>query len=71
MSMLQRLWSVPSAHDAEATANLLSQLGVMKVACLTDNTAWALVQPGHLRALTVSSFPNSQLRLDKIDPLSI
>ena len=55
MSMLQRLWSLSSDTDAEATANLLNQLGVMKVACLTDSTAWALVQPGHLKALHVSS----------------
>ena len=55
MSMLQRLWAVATPDDAEATANLMSQLGVMKVACLADNTAWALVQPGHLKALHVTA----------------
>ena len=55
MSMLRRLWGLGSDTDAEATANLLNQLGVMKVACLTDSTAWALVQPGHLKALHVSA----------------
>lgn len=57
MSMLRRLWSLKSNADAEATANLLAQLGVMKVACLADSTAWALVQPSHLKALQVSRSP--------------
>ena len=61
MSMLRRLWSLGSDADAEATANLLNQLGVMKVACLTDSTAWALVQPGHLKALHVSRDCNSNV----------
>lgn len=53
MSMLRRLWGLNSDADAEATGNLLNQLGVLKIACLTDNSAWALVQPGHLKALHV------------------
>lgn len=54
MSMLRRLWTLKTSADAEATANLLAQLGIMKVACLADNSAWALVQPTHLKALHVS-----------------
>jgi len=58
MSMLRRLWGLASDSDAEATANLLNHLGVMKVACLTDNTAWALVHPSHRKALQVHRFWN-------------
>ena len=37
--------------DAEATAVLLEERGVMRVACLADGTAWALVDPALLQRL--------------------
>ncbi|KAK9810336.1 hypothetical protein WJX72_008917 [[Myrmecia] bisecta] len=51
MSMLMRLWSPGSETDAEATANMMEDRSIMRVACLYDGSAWALVQAEHLKLL--------------------
>ena len=43
--------------DAEATAVMLEERGVMRVACLADGTAWALVDPAQLQKLQVQLHP--------------
>ena len=53
MTMLVKLWRVSGEQDAEATANLMEQGGIMRVACLYDGSAWALVDSGHLKHLQV------------------
>jgi len=45
------LWGLDDDMDAEATAVLLEERGVMRVACLADGTAWALVDPALLQRL--------------------
>ena len=45
------LWGLDNDMDAEATAVLLEERGVMRVACLADGTAWALVDPALLQRL--------------------
>lgn len=54
MSMLRHLWKVTDNTVAEKLAKFFTSVGVMKMATLSDNTIWALVQPGHLKALHVS-----------------
>ena len=54
MTMLRKLWRVSGEHEAEGCANLLQQLGIMRVAFLYDSSAWALVDTAHLRHLQVS-----------------
>lgn len=55
MTMLSKLWQLPGQGEAETLANLLQQLGIMRVAFLYDGSAWALVDTGHLKHLQVSS----------------
>jgi hypothetical protein len=45
------LWDLDNDMDAEATAVLLEERGVMRVAGLADGTAWALVDPALLQRL--------------------
>ena len=54
MTMLSKLWQLSGEQEAEQCANLLQQLGVMRVAFLYDSSAWALVDIGHLKHLQVS-----------------
>eukprot|EP00891_Asterochloris_glomerata_P002441 jgi/Astpho2/2441/Aster-05689 len=56
MTMLVKLWRVSGEQDAEATANLMEQGGIMRVACLYDGSAWALVDSGHLKHLQGASW---------------
>ena len=44
-------------QDAEASATMLEERGLMRVACLADGSAWALVQPEHLARLQASAPP--------------
>lgn len=53
MTMLSKLWHLPGEGDAEASANLLQHLGIMRVAFLYDGSAWALVDNNHLKHLQV------------------
>lgn len=55
MTMLSKLWQLPGQGEAETAANLLQQLGIMRVAFLYDGSAWALVDTGHLKHLQVGS----------------
>lgn len=55
MLRVQRhLWGLQDLQDAEASAMILEERGLMRVACLADGSAWALVQPEHLARLQVS-----------------
>lgn len=54
MTMLSKLWQLPGQGEAEESANLLQQLGIMRVAFLYDGSAWALVDTGHLKHLQVT-----------------
>jgi len=45
------LWGVANVVDAEASAVMLQERGSMRVACLADGSAWALVQPEQLACL--------------------
>lgn len=54
MSTLRHLWGLDDASDAEATATMLQARGLMRVACLADGSAWALVQPSVLDRLQAS-----------------
>ena len=54
MTMLSKLWQLPGQGEAENSANLLQQLGIMRVAFLYDGSAWALVDTGHLKHLQVA-----------------
>ena len=51
------LWGLNDDMDAEATAVLLEERGVMRVACLADGTAWALVDPALLQRLQARDYP--------------
>jgi hypothetical protein len=51
--MQRHLWGLDDASDAEATATMLQARGLMRVACLADGSAWALVQPSVLDRLQV------------------
>lgn len=51
MTMLSKLWRLSGEGDAEGCANLLQQLGIMRVAFLYDGSAWALVDGAHLKHL--------------------
>ncbi|KAL3139891.1 hypothetical protein ABBQ38_004185 [Trebouxia sp. C0009 RCD-2024] len=51
MTMLSKLWQLPGLREAEDSANLLQQMGIMRVAFLYDGSAWALVDTGHLKHL--------------------
>ena len=53
MTMLSKLWQLPGQGEAEKSANMLQQLGIMRVAFLYDGSAWALVDTGHLKHLQV------------------
>jgi hypothetical protein len=37
--------------EAEATAAIFQERGIMRIACLADGSAWALVQPDQLARL--------------------
>jgi hypothetical protein len=37
--------------EAEATAAIFQDRGIMRIACLADGSAWALVQPDQLARL--------------------
>eukprot|EP00884_Botryococcus_braunii_P009373 jgi/Botrbrau1/18437/Bobra.0072s0025.1 len=50
MSMLSRLWRT-TEDDAEATASMFDEKGIMRVASLYDGSAWGLVSPQVLQAL--------------------
>ena len=52
------LWGLDDDMDAEATAVLLEERGVMRVACLADGTAWALVDPALLQRLQARICPH-------------
>lgn len=54
MTMLRKLWQLSGEREAEGCANLLQQLGIMRVAFLYDGSAWALVDGAHLKHLQVS-----------------
>ena len=54
MTTLSKLWRLSGEREAEACANLLQQLGIMRVAFLYDGSAWALVDGAHLKHLQVS-----------------
>ncbi|KAA6423724.1 MAG: hypothetical protein FRX49_06295 [Trebouxia sp. A1-2] len=51
MTMLSKLWRLSGEREAEGCANLLQQLGIMRVAFLYDGSAWALVDGAHLKHL--------------------
>ncbi|DBB08019.1 TPA: hypothetical protein ACH3X3_009392 [Trebouxia sp. C0006] len=51
MTTLSKLWRLSGEREAEACANLLQQLGIMRVAFLYDGSAWALVDGAHLKHL--------------------
>ena len=57
------LWGLDDDMGAEATAVLLEERGVMRVACLADGTAWALVDPALLQRLQARTRPRSRARL--------
>ena len=61
MTMLSKLWKLSSEQEAAGYANLLQQLGIMRVACLYDGSAWALVDAAHLNHLQVSSFATAHM----------
>lgn len=61
MTMLSKLWQLPGQGEAETSANLLQQLGIMRVAFLYDGSAWALVDTGHLKHLQVGSSTCAEL----------
>ena len=61
MTMLSKLWQLSGQEEAENSANLLQQLGIMRVAFLYDGSAWALVDTGHLRHLQVGSLTHPLL----------
>lgn len=61
VAMLAKLWGIRDEMDAEATANLMQERGIMRVACLEDGSAWALVQPDHLASLQVRAAPQAHL----------
>eukprot|EP00208_Stichococcus_sp_RCC1054_P006330 CAMPEP_0206141976 /NCGR_PEP_ID=MMETSP1473-20131121/14954_1 /ASSEMBLY_ACC=CAM_ASM_001109 /TAXON_ID=1461547 /ORGANISM="Stichococcus sp, Strain RCC1054" /LENGTH=483 /DNA_ID=CAMNT_0053536755 /DNA_START=219 /DNA_END=1666 /DNA_ORIENTATION=+ len=54
MPTLRHLWGLQDLQDAEASAMILEERGLMRVACLADGSAWALVQPEHLARLQMS-----------------
>lgn len=55
--MQRHLWGVDAAEDAEASAKMLEERGLMHVALLADGSAWALVQPDHLARLQAPPAP--------------
>ena len=55
MTMLSKLWQQPAEGDAEASANMLQQLSIMRVAFLYDGSAWALVDNNHMKHLQVAT----------------
>ena len=57
MTMLSKLWRLSGEREAESCANLLQQLGIMRVAFLYDGSAWALVDGSHLKHLQVCCTP--------------
>ena len=61
MTMLSKLWQLPGLREAEDSANMLQQMGIMRVAFLYDGSAWALVDTGHLKHLQVCSCTLSSL----------
>lgn len=50
------LWRLTNITEAEATAAIFQERGIMRVACLADGSAWALVQPEQLARLQVCTF---------------
>lgn len=76
MTMLSKLWQLPGLREAEDSANLLQQMGIMRVAFLYDGSAWALVDTGHLKHLQVcphvhsSAFPFVWLRASVLADMS-
>lgn len=57
MTMLSKLWRLSGEREAESCANVLQQLGIMRVAFLYDGSAWALVDGAHLKHLQVCCAP--------------
>lgn len=57
ISVQCHLWGVGNVADAEASAVMLQERGIMRVACLADGSAWALVQPEQLACLQASARP--------------
>ena len=47
------LWRQTNIMEAEATAAIFQERGIMRIACLADGSAWALVQPDQLARLQV------------------
>jgi hypothetical protein len=45
------LWRQTNVMEAEATAAIFQDRGIMRIACLADGSAWALVQPDQLARL--------------------
>lgn len=51
MQALCHLWRLSHLADAEATAAMFQERSIMRVACLADGSAWALVQPDQFARL--------------------